>query len=194
MHHIKNRQCQHCHAIFIPDYRNRRRQKFCSLPVCKQASKKASQQGWYANNTEYFKEDLHVKRVQEWRRAHPGYRKSKGKKDVLQEICPPNTTGKQDNIELKAQSIPTDESVAPVLQDFLTAQQPVLIGFIMQLTGLVLQDDIAKTVARLAQLGKDFLNGLPAVPAAPVSPVLTRGWAQRFRKLFCNTALFCQGV
>ena len=33
-----------------------------------------------------------------------------------------------------------------------------------------------------------------AVPAAPVSPVLTRGWAQRFRKLFCNTALFCQGV
>jgi len=34
----------------------------------------------------------------------------------------------------------------------------------------------------------------PAVPAAPVSPVLTRGWAQRFRKLFCNTALFCQGV
>ena len=49
------------------------------------------------------------------------------------------------------------------------------------------------TDKRLRELTHDG-GTKPAVPAAPVSPVLTRGWAQRFRKLFCNTALFCQGV
>ena len=150
MTRLKNRQCQHCHTIFIPDHRNRKWQKFCSRPECKQASKDASQQRWLANNPDYFKGDANVFRVQEWRRANPDYRNGRRKKDVLQEICPSNTTEKQDNVEIKAQYVHAEETTAPVLQDILTAQHPVLIGLIMQFTGYVLQDDIAKAAVRLA--------------------------------------------
>lgn len=160
MTHIKNQQCQHCHTFFIPDHRNRKRQKFCSLPECRQASKKASQQRWFTNNTGYFKGAENVLRVQEWRQANPGYRKGKGKKDVLQDNCPPNTTERQDNIEIKSRDILVEKGATRVLQDILTAQHPVLIGLIMQITGLALQDDIAKAAVRLAHLGEDFLNGV----------------------------------
>jgi len=160
MTYIKNRQCQHCHTLFIPDHRNCKRQNFCSLPECKQASKKASQQRWLANNTGYFKGVENVLRVQEWRRANPGYKKGKGKKDVLQDNYPPKDTQKQYDNDQKSQDVSAKEGEVPVLQDILAAQHPVLIGLIMQFTGLVLQDDIAKAAVRLAHLGEDFLNGV----------------------------------
>ncbi len=35
----RKRKCKNCHDYFLPDYRNRRRQKFCSQPSCRKASK-----------------------------------------------------------------------------------------------------------------------------------------------------------
>ena len=37
-------KCLHCKQLFVPDYRNRERQKYCSTPACKRASKRARQQ------------------------------------------------------------------------------------------------------------------------------------------------------
>jgi hypothetical protein len=39
-------KCLNCNQLFVPDYRNRDRQKYCSAPECKQASKRARQQAW----------------------------------------------------------------------------------------------------------------------------------------------------
>ena len=39
-------KCLHCKMLFVPDYRNRGRQKYCSAPECQKASKRARQQRW----------------------------------------------------------------------------------------------------------------------------------------------------
>ena len=98
MTRLKNRQCQHCHTIFIPDHRNRKWQKFCSRPECKQASKTSSQKRWLAKNPDYFKGAEHVQRVQEWRLANPGYRKGKAKGRMLQDDYSPESSQKQEDV------------------------------------------------------------------------------------------------
>ena len=161
---IKKQQCIHCHIYFIPDHRNGKRQKFCHLTECRQASKAASQKRWLAKNPDYFKGACHVQRVQEWRRAHIGRHKGTVKKRVLQDSYPPESSPKQvDTIEVT----PVEKGSLSVLQDSWIAQQAVLIGLIAQVTGLVLQDDIASVTCRLAQLGQDVLNGLTLTPGGP---------------------------
>jgi len=190
---IKKQQCIHCHIHFIPDHRNGERQRFCPLPECRQASKVASQKRWLAKNPDQFKGAANVFRVQEWRLNNPGWRKNmiskKALQDgshqksqkiqddilsatpgqvsllpVLQDSYPPESSPKQvDTIEVP----PVEKGSLSVLQDSWIAQQPVLIGLIAQVTGLVLQDDIAGVTCRLAQLGQDVLNGLTLTPGGP---------------------------
>ena len=84
-------KCPHCQKLFVPDYRNRGRQKFCSSPECQLASKRRSQAGWLAQpqNQDYFRGSENVKRVQQWRAEHPGYGKRPRPKPrrALQETC-----------------------------------------------------------------------------------------------------------
>jgi hypothetical protein len=47
------------------------------------------------------------------------------------------------------------------LQDLCSAQPSVFIGFIAQLTGFALQEDIAKALRTWQQWGEDILNGSP---------------------------------
>lgn len=70
------RKCLCCKLFFDPDHRNRERQRYCSQPECRLASKTASQGAWLAqsDNHDYFRGPVHVARVQAWRAAHPGYR------------------------------------------------------------------------------------------------------------------------
>ena len=70
------RKCLCCDRYFYPDHRNRERQWFCSAAECRRASKAASQAAWLAQpqNSEYFRDRLHVARVQAWRAANPDYR------------------------------------------------------------------------------------------------------------------------
>ncbi len=68
------RKCLCCGNFFDLDHRNRERQRFCSTTQCRHASKGASQAAWLAQpqNSGYFRDPVHVTRVQAWRAAHPG--------------------------------------------------------------------------------------------------------------------------
>jgi hypothetical protein len=96
---------------------------------CRKASKADSQKRWVQKpeNQNYFSGPDNVKRVQEWRKAHPGYWRSN-------RSC--------------------NESA---LQDSSKTQLAVLVGLISHFTGSALQDDIAFTLCRMQQLGNDIL-------------------------------------
>ncbi len=133
MEPFQRKKCCHCKELFRPDPRNAKRQKYCRKPECRKASKVASQQRWLEKpeNQDYFRCPENTQRVQQWRKANPGYwrRKPKSRENAL--------------------------------QDLLIGQPAVLLGLIASFTGSALQDDIVKTVRRMQQLGLDFINHLP---------------------------------
>jgi len=147
---IRKRKCKSCGVFFTPDYRNWQRQKYCSKPECRKAGKALSQQRWLQKpeNRNYFRGPDNVGRVQEWRKAHPGY--SRKKREAL-----------QDHLSGKSVKTPTVKPsvVVGALQDLFSSQITVLVGLISHLTGSALQDDIASSARRLQQLGNDILNG-----------------------------------
>jgi hypothetical protein len=155
-HPSRKRKCKHCKVIFVPDPRCVKRQRYCSNPECRKASKAASQQRWLdtPTNRDYFTGPAHVERVRAWRQAHPGYWRRKGAKkpDALQDELTPQP--KQN------QSVKHDLR-QDALQDELFRQPAVLVGLIAHLSGFALQDDIVNTTRRLQQLGHDILNGSP---------------------------------
>jgi len=149
----RRRQCRHCQALFDPDPRNVRHQKYCAKVECRKASKVASQRRWLnkAVNKNYFRGPENVLRVQTWRQAHPGYwrRKRSISNEALQDDSLAQT------IEL------ADESgilMTSTLQDLLANPSLILIGLIAHITGYTLQDDIVDTGRRLVGLGGDILN------------------------------------
>jgi hypothetical protein len=150
---IKRKKCRHCHDLFVPDHRNRNRQKYCRKPACSKASKAASQKRWLQKpeNQNYFRGPENAQRVQQWRKEHPGYssRKPKITSDALQD---PLIHQPIENVE------DNSKFVGCALQDLLTMQPAVIIGIIAQLTGYALQDDIAMAVRRMQKFGNDILN------------------------------------
>ena len=148
----RRRKCLHCGKLFTPDARNRRHQRYCSVPACRKASKAASQRRWLAKpaNRDYFRGPAHIARVQAWRQAHPGYarRSTHDSPPALQDDCMTQASDQADKTALLIHS---------ALQDLLVAQPYVLIGLIANLTGSPLQDDIYRTGRRLEQLGRDIL-------------------------------------
>lgn len=166
---IRKRKCPHCRGFFVPDYRNVGRQRYCSKPLCKQASKAESQRRWWQKpeNHNYFRGPDNVKRVQLWRQVHPGYWRRQRPKaseasDASQETLTPQevpTQSLSENLEL---------SRPDALQDFFFLQPAVVVGLIAQLTGLALQDDIASMVRRLQQLGRDILERSPSLTGGDV--------------------------
>jgi len=150
---ITRKKCCNCKKLFIPDPRNTKRQKYCSAPQCRKASKAASQRRWLAKpeNQGYFCGPKNVKRVQLWREDNPGYwrRKRKTVKDALQD--PLNRQPIENNSD-------NADFTNDALQDLLIAQPPVLLGLIANFTGTALQDSIAMTFQRLQKLGQDIVN------------------------------------
>jgi len=152
---ITRKKCCNCKKLFIPDPRNTKRQKYCSAPQCRKASKAASQRRWLAKpeNQGYFSGPKNVKRVQLWREDNLGYWRGKRKttKDALQD-------------PLKRQPIENNTNntdfTNDALQDFLIAQPPVLLGLIANFTGNALQDNIVITLQRLQKLGQDIVTNL----------------------------------
>ena len=149
---IKRKKCRNCKDLFIPDPRNAKRQKYCSKPQCRKASKAASQQRWLQKpeNQNHFRGAENVIRVQQWREVNPGYwRKKKNNKDALQDrLISQPTENNDDSVKFAHDA----------LQDFLTAQPPVLLGLIAHFTGTALQDSIVMTLQRLQKLGLDIAN------------------------------------
>lgn len=156
---LTKRKCKHCQTFFAPDPRSARRQRYCSTPACRQASKTASQRRWlqHPNNRDYFRGPPHVERVRQWRQTHPGYWRRTASR-------PPHAL--QDDLTPKpSQNQSLDDTLARgALQDHFFMQPAVFVGLLAHLTGLTLQDDIATTARRLQQLGRDILSSSPLHP------------------------------
>lgn len=154
------RKCLCCGLFFDPDHRNRERQRYCPAADCRRASKAASQAVWLTRpeNAGYFRDPVHVARVQAWRAGHPGYGRGKHR--------PPRAL--QDRLIAQVPD-PTEESAdrgesaaapaAAALQDPLNTLAPALAGLIAHLFEVTLQEDMATTTRRLVQLGHDVING-----------------------------------
>ena len=155
--HAPRCKCLHCKMLFVPDYRNRGRQKYCSTPECQEASKQASQRQWLGqpDNRDYFRGPENVQRVRDWRQAHPGYWKRQSRKahGTLQETC-----SKQVPENEALASKPAPQVSRPALQDLCAVQTPLLVGLIAQLTDTVLQEDIVSFTRRLIAKGQDILD------------------------------------
>ena len=154
------RKCLCCKLFFDPDHRNRERQRYCSQPECRRSSKSASQGAWLAkpDNRDYFRDPVHVTRVQAWRAAHPGYSRGKRRRPA-----PLQDTLSTQELDLIEETVIHGESAGVVaLQDPLIALSnglpPVLVGLIAHLFEVTLQEDIAATTRRLVQLGHDVIN------------------------------------
>jgi hypothetical protein len=150
-------KCLHCTKLFAPDARNRGRQKYCSDPACRQASKQASQRRWASQpeNRDYFRGPAHVRRVQQWRQAHPGYwkRPPRPPAGTLQETClaqPP--------VAVAVAPAPLPEPSRPALQDLCRVQTPLLVGLIAQFSDTALQEDIVTFTRRLILKGQTILD------------------------------------
>ena len=158
------RKCLHCGQWFVPDSRNVTRQKYCSEPMCRKASKSASQHRWLRKpeNRNYFRGPDNVQRAQEWRKNHP---KNTGGKRVAEEIssplqddCHTQTTDNKPELVDLTQSTQDFATKSPLLQELISAQHLVLFGLIAHLTGSLLQDDIARSSRSFIQLGQDILS------------------------------------
>jgi hypothetical protein len=150
-------KCLHCKKFFVPDYRNRGRQKYCSIPECQAASKQASQQLWLGkpDNRDYFRGPENVQRVQHWRAKHPGYwkRSPRRPRGTLQETCFSQVTVKEEVAEKQPPQVSQ-----PALQDLCEVKTPLLVGLIAQFTDTALQEDIVAYTRRLIARGQDILD------------------------------------
>lgn len=149
----RKRKCLFCRDIFLPKPNNAWHQEYCKKIKCRKASKAASQRRWLnkEENKSYFRNEDNVKRVQQWRKSHPGYwkRKRSCDKNALQDLANAQDEEKQKD---------TSPLASNALQDLVSAQPAVLIGLIAQITGSTLQDHIAITTSRLGKLGNDIIN------------------------------------
>ena len=144
-------KCRNCRELFKVDARNRGRQKYCSKPACRAASKARCQRRWLARpqNEDYFRDAENAARVRHWQQAHPGYWRntSRYKRRTLQEPC-------------RAQAVdPGKDITLLTLQEAMRQQGPVLMGLIATLTGSPLPEDMAAASRRLLELGQDILGG-----------------------------------
>ena len=152
MNPVGQRKCCHCKEYFVPDSRHRQRQRYCAAPLCRRASKAASQERWLRRpeNRDYFAGPENVERVRAWRAANPGYHQRRR----------PRTAALQEMMNLQVP--PTEEPALPdeqgVLQETWRAQPPLLVGLIAHLTGSALQEDMASVMRRLITRGQALLE------------------------------------
>jgi len=156
------RKCLCCKGLFDPDPRNINRQRYCSNTDCRLASKLASQAAWLTKpqNMDYFRDPVHVARVQAWRAAHPGYSRAKPNQvataATLQDSLIVQLIDSIEETPIRTE-MPESSGFA-ALQDLLNAPTPVLAGLIAHLFDVTLQEDITTTTRRLVQMGHDLMN------------------------------------
>ncbi len=150
-------KCLHCKMLFVPDYRNRGRQKYCSTLECQQASKRARQQRWLSKpeNRDHFRGAENVQRVREWRKEHPGYWKRNPRRTTrtLQDACSAQPAVKK---QVEPAALPV--AYPRTLQDVCQVQMPLLVGLISKFTDCTLQDDIVLYARGLIAKGQDILD------------------------------------
>jgi hypothetical protein len=157
-----NAKCLGCSEFFLPDYRNRNRQRHCASPPCRKAAKAQSQRRWLQKpeNQNYFRGPENTRRVQQWREHHPGYWRNKkpAADTALQEDCSAQAAENK-------QVVPSRPP--PALQDLCLMQPAVLVGLISSMTGSALQEDIARSARSFLARGQDILGVTPAAAFVP---------------------------
>ena len=171
----RSRLCLCCNDIFKADVYNAHRQKYCTKPTCRKASKMASQNTWIAKpeNVNYHSGAIAVARVRNWQKAHPEYRERQrvGRGVVLQD--PVNSQPDESKVEsilLPDISPVSHPPVIPALQDFARSepaalqdfaitQHHVFIGLISHFFDITSQEDLDSTTRSLQKLGEDIANG-----------------------------------
>jgi hypothetical protein len=142
--------------LFVPNLRNWWHQKYCTKSECRHASKAESQRRWLSKpeNRDVFRGSANVERVRQWRAKNPGYWKRPAKAPgTLQELVPaPVPAQSPENKEV------AEKTSSPPLQDFVTSQDPLLLGLISHLIDSPLQEVVEQTARRLLQKGQDILN------------------------------------
>ena len=148
------RKCRCCNEFFSPDYRNAHHQFYCAKSACRQASKVASQRRWTrkSSNRDYFRGADQVRRVQQWRREHPGYWRKhspasgNGQPAGYQETKPDQRSCNVPRSDLRT------------LQDLCLTEHPAFVGLISMVTGSTLQEDIAATARQVLLRGESILG------------------------------------
>jgi hypothetical protein len=142
-------KCKHCHALYRKDPRAGHCQRYCGAPACRRASRRASQNRWLVRpeNQDYFRGPDQVRRVQAWRKAHPGYWRKRP--TALQDtITAQPATGKQDKGCLTERALQEESLTHPAF----------MVGLISSLAGSALQEDIVRTIRQLHHRGQTILN------------------------------------
>jgi hypothetical protein len=165
-----SRECCQCREHFVPSPNNRRRQRYCSKPLCRQASKAAAQAKWInkAENRHYFRGAENVERVRQWRRRHPGYWRKKNAvrqgtalQDLaLSEVVEPEVVTIQEEALSRSADLASGMSQSQqevALQDLASCQVPLLAGVVSLLIGDALQDRFAHFARELVDRGKRVL-------------------------------------
>lgn len=148
-----HRKCLHCKRGYTPDHRSRKRQKYCTVPECRKASKAASQRNCLSRpeNQNYFRGPESSQRVRQWRLEHPEHRR----RSPLQVEAALQDSLKAKQIESQPLTSATRKES---LQDFCSSQDPLVVGFMSVLTGCLSQEDIDKCVRAFVTRGTDILN------------------------------------
>ena len=160
------RKCRCCKKFFLPDRRTEDRQRYCSQPACRLASKAASQRRWLSKdgNGDHFRGPNEVRRVQLWRKSHPGYWKKEPSAESTQVV-----DNQPADPEQSSCNVP--RALPGTLQDYCLAQDPAFVGLISMVTGSTLQEDIANTARKLLLRGRNILGFvIPETTQTTASP------------------------
>jgi len=147
----KPHKCLSCTKFFLPDHRNGWHQEYCSEEACQRESHRAAQAKYRASpkgRSSTTKPD-EVKRMQEWRRRQKEAPAAEAV--VLRDDCKSEDVARED-----------DGGCLGVLRDDCLEQNPLIIGLISQVSG-VLRDDIASAVKRLHSRGQMILGKGPGI-------------------------------
>jgi hypothetical protein len=148
------RKCRCCSKFFVPDPRTTDRQRYCFEPACRKASKAASQCRWLSKNGngDYFRGPEEVRRVQLWRKSHPGYwRRNNPSSQSVQAIDNQAANSSQSSCNVLRE-------LPRTLQEDCLTQDPAFVGLISMVTGSTLQEDIAATARQLLLRGRNILG------------------------------------
>jgi hypothetical protein len=103
-------------------------------------------------NGDYFRGGEEVRRVQIWRKSHPGYwRRKKSSSQDIQVVD-------QQTVNLDQSSCNVPRELPRTLQEDCLAQDPAFVGLISMVTGSTLQEDIALTARQLLLRGRNILG------------------------------------